>query len=75
MQSLLFKDGCVFSTHAHVDLLLTDMRELVMAGDPLLDPANWEIELPTDPRHQLARRFDEFLNKALPVSGLYLCIP
>lgn len=52
----------------HVDLLVTDLRELVMSGDAIFDPVNWEIEIPADPRYQMARKVDEFLAKAMEVS-------
>lgn len=52
----------------HMDLLVSDFRELVMAGDPIFDPSNWEIEVFTDPRHQVARQVDDFLNRIMEVS-------
>lgn len=36
-----------------------------MSGDPLLSPANWEVELPTDARYLSSRVIDEFMAKAL----------
>jgi len=64
MQGMMFRNNEVMNRIPHVDLLVSDMRELVLAGDTLLDPANWETEMPSDPRYQLARKVDEFLGKA-----------
>lgn len=64
MQGMLFRNNEVMNRVPHIDLLVSDMRELILAGDTLLDPANWETEMPSDPRYQLARKVDEFLSKA-----------
>ncbi|GAB7340703.1 hypothetical protein MBLNU457_7090t1 [Dothideomycetes sp. NU457] len=64
MQGMLFRNNEIMNRVPHIDLLVSDMRELVLAGDTLLDPANWETEMPSDPRYQLARKVDEFLSKA-----------
>ena len=64
MQGMLFRNNAVMNVIPHIDLLVSDMRELILAGDNLLDPANWETEMPSDPRYQLARKVDEFLSKA-----------
>jgi len=68
IQGLMFKGGAVAGRLLHMDLLVTDLRDHVMAGDIIFDPTNWEIELPSDPRYQVARKVDEFLNKAMEVS-------
>ncbi|GAB7353021.1 hypothetical protein MBLNU459_g3577t2 [Dothideomycetes sp. NU459] len=65
MQSLLFKEGLLCGRIPHTTLLLSDVRELVLAGDPLLSAQNWEVEVPTDARHLTALKVDEFLSKAL----------
>jgi hypothetical protein len=65
MQGLLFKGAKVLAKTPHLDLLLEDIRSLVLVGDPLLDPANWQVELPSDPRYQSARHIDEFMSKAM----------
>lgn len=65
MQGLLFKQSAVAMEMPHMELLLTDLRELTLAGDVLIDLTNWEIELPRDPRHQMARKMDEFMTKVL----------
>lgn len=65
LQGILFKTSHFAATIPHADLLLNDIRELVLAGDPLLNPTNWEIEVPSDARHQIARKIDDFLGKAI----------
>ncbi|KAL1306490.1 hypothetical protein AAFC00_005185 [Neodothiora populina] len=72
LQGILFKESRFAASIDHIDILVTDIRELVLAGDAILDPRNWEIELPSDPRHQVARKIDEFMSKALDE---YLNIP
>lgn len=44
---------------------MCDIKELSLAGDPLVSPENWNVELPSDPRHQIAHRIDDFTAKAL----------
>ena len=64
MQGLYFKNSMIANIVPHIDILITDLRELVMAGDPLFSADNWEVELPSDPRYQLARKVDDFLTRA-----------
>ncbi|KAG9681025.1 Mak10-domain-containing protein, partial [Aureobasidium melanogenum] len=65
LQGLLFKGQKLLSKTPHLSLLLEDIRSLTMSGDPLLNPANWEVELPTDARYLSSRIIDEFMAKAL----------
>ncbi|KAK6004217.1 hypothetical protein QM012_009067 [Aureobasidium pullulans] len=65
LQGLLFKGQKVLTQTPHLSLLLEDIRSLSMSGDPLLSPANWEVELPTDARYLSSRVIDEFMAKAL----------
>lgn len=65
LQGILFKEGKHATRIPHRSLLLSSIRELTLAADPLLSPTNWEIELPSDARHACARKVDEFLLKAL----------
>ncbi|THW11425.1 Mak10-domain-containing protein [Aureobasidium pullulans] len=65
MQGLLFKGQKLLTQTPHLSLILEDIRSLSMAGDPLLSPLNWEVELPTDPRYLSSRVIDEFMAKAL----------
>ncbi|KAL9097683.1 MAG: hypothetical protein Q9165_000009 [Trypethelium subeluteriae] len=45
-------------------LMLADLRELTLSEDPLLDPVNWEVEVPSDTRHRIAERIDSFAFRA-----------
>ncbi|TKX19480.1 hypothetical protein C1H76_8329 [Elsinoe australis] len=65
MQGLLFKSSSVLSTYPHLDLLLSDIRTLVLPASSLLFPQNWETELPSSPRFQIARKLDDFLTRSL----------
>ncbi|KAH0013495.1 Mak10-domain-containing protein, partial [Aureobasidium melanogenum] len=65
LQGLLFKGQKLLTQTPHLSLLLEDIRSLSMSGDPLLSPANWEVELPTDARYLSSRIIDDFMAKAL----------
>lgn len=45
-------------------LLDDDLSSLVLAEDPLLDPRNDKIEVPHDPRFNMARRMETFRERA-----------
>ncbi|PNS14488.1 Long chain acyl-CoA synthetase 6, peroxisomal [Sphaceloma murrayae] len=64
-QGLLFKSASILSSLPHLDLLLTDIRMLVLPASPLVSPSNWTTELPSSPRYQIARNIDEFLRRSL----------
>ena len=49
---------------SYFDLLLTDMRDLVLAGDILADPESFQVEVPTDPRHLCSRIIESFMDRA-----------
>ena len=63
MQDLLFAEGKVAGDVPHYDLLLTDIRELVLAGDALADPESFQVEMPSDPRHVCSRLIEGFMDK------------
>jgi hypothetical protein len=63
MQSVLTCDDRVAGEIGHFELLLADIRELVLAGDPLADPASFQIELPTDVRHRASRIIEDAMMK------------
>nr|OQO27945.1 hypothetical protein B0A51_04291 [Rachicladosporium sp. CCFEE 5018] len=63
-QDRLFADGKIAADVPHFDLLLTDIRDLVLAGDTLGDTASFEVEATTDPRHRCARVVESFMDKA-----------
>ena len=49
----------------HYDLLLNDMSELLLAGDPLVDPESFNIEVTSDPRHICSKILQDFMEKAI----------
>lgn len=63
-QDLLFAGGTVREDVPHFDLLLLDIRDLVLAGDTLVDPDSFQVELPSDPRHRCSRIIETFMDKA-----------
>ncbi|KAF2478792.1 Mak10 subunit, NatC N-terminal acetyltransferase-domain-containing protein [Neohortaea acidophila] len=65
MQDLLFSNHAVRGQMPHYDLMLTDLKSLVLAGDPLSNPEIFQIELPTDPRHACSALLREFMEKAI----------
>jgi len=64
-QDLLFAEGRVAGDVSHFDLLLTDLRDLVLAGDSLTDPDSFQIEMPSDPRHICSRILESFMDKVI----------
>ena len=65
IQDILFGDHTVGGVIPHYELLLTDMRDLVLAGDPLVDPQSFQVEVTTDPRHVCSRLMESFMDKAI----------
>lgn len=63
MQEVLTAGECVAGEVSHFDLMLTGIRDLVLAGDPLADPASFQIEVPSDPRHRASRLIEDFMSK------------
>jgi len=64
LQDLLFGSDRLAENVSHFDLLLTDIRDLVLAGDSLADPESFQIEVTSDPRHQASRHIEAFMDKA-----------
>ncbi|WPH04061.1 Hypothetical protein R9X50_00694500 [Acrodontium crateriforme] len=64
MQSLLFGQDIISNTVSHFELFLTDIKEIVLTGHPLVDAESFQIELPSDPRHQCSRIIESFMDKA-----------
>ncbi|KAK5285523.1 N-alpha-acetyltransferase, non-catalitic subunit, partial [Cryomyces antarcticus] len=62
LQSWLFGDLKVAPSIEK--LLLKDVKGLVLREDKLLDPINWTVEVPADPRHQIASLIDNFRQRA-----------
>lgn len=71
MQEILTSDENVAGQVSHFDLILTDIRDLVLSGDPLADPTAFQIEAPTDVRHQASRIIEGFMSRMF---GEYLNI-
>lgn len=65
MQYRLFNEQAVAGEIFHFDLMLVDIADLVLAGDPLIDPENFNVELPSDPRHICGRILSAFMEKAI----------
>lgn len=62
-QESIFADGAVRGDVPHFDLLLLDCRDLVLAGDTLVDPESFQVEVPSDPRHRCSRILEAFMDK------------
>ncbi len=58
----------VLGTMSFKQLLFDDLEEIVLPADLLVDPSNGEIEAPQDPRFQVSRRIESFINRAADVS-------
>jgi hypothetical protein len=63
-QDLLFAGGTVRDDVSHFDLMLLDIRDLVLAGDVLVDSHSFQVEVPSDPRHRCSRVIETFMDKA-----------
>lgn len=64
LQSLIFSEMRVLGTISLKQLLFDDFEELVLPADILVDPANYDIEAPQDPRFQISKTMDAFVTKA-----------
>ena len=53
-------------------LLFDDLAEIVLPGDMLLDPQHSEVEVPMDPRFQMAKRMDIFVARAGQVTYAHI---
>ncbi|KAI5358003.1 Putative alpha-acetyltransferase 35, NatC auxiliary subunit [Septoria linicola] len=71
LQELLTSDDKVGSEVSHFDLMLEDIRELVLPQDPLAQQESFLIEAPHNVRHRTSRIMEEFMTKAF---GEYLNI-
>nr|POF17644.1 n-alpha-acetyltransferase 35, natc auxiliary subunit [Quercus suber] len=63
-QDILFGTDRITPDITHFDLLLTDIRELVLAGHCLADPQSFQVEMPSDRRHICSRLIENFMDKA-----------
>ena len=60
----------VLGTMSFKQLLFEDLEEISLPADILVDDSNGDIEAPQDPRFQIAKRMDDFINKSADVSPL-----
>ncbi|QIX01763.1 hypothetical protein AMS68_007280 [Peltaster fructicola] len=65
IQDIMFVDGRIADDVSHFDLLLTDIRELVLPGHLVSDPDSFQIEAVSDVRHKCSRLMEEFLDGVL----------
>lgn len=63
-QDLLFAGGTVRDDVPHFDLMLLDIRDVVLAGDVLVDGESFQVEVTSDPRHRCSRIIETFMDKA-----------
>ncbi|RMY26747.1 hypothetical protein D0866_10645 [Hortaea werneckii] len=64
LQDKLFGSDRVTEDMSHFDLLLADLRDLVLAGDQLAALESFQVEVPTDPRHLCSRHIESFMDRA-----------
>ncbi|KXL51369.1 hypothetical protein M433DRAFT_73094 [Acidomyces richmondensis BFW] len=62
-QNAIFGNDKITEDVSFFDLLLTDFRDLVLAGDPLADPESFQIEVTSDLRHRCSRHIEAFMDK------------
>ena len=65
IQSILFAKQAIRDEIPHFQLLMTDISDLVLAGDGLVDPRSFEVELPSDPRHVCSKLIQGFMDNAI----------
>lgn len=63
-EQLFHEQGPIATWIGHYELFIADLRNIVLAGDSLIDPASFQVELPSDPRHIRARLLEGFVEKA-----------
>lgn len=68
MQSMVFSEMRVLGTVSFKQLVFDDLEEIVLPADVLVDSANGDVEVPQDPRFQMAKRMNDFVNRAADVS-------
>ena len=49
------------------ELVLDNLREIVLPASWLLDPGNNDVEAPYDPRYQVVKKLEPFLSRAQEV--------
>ena len=64
-QDMLFGGEAIGGEVPPYELLLTDIRDIALTGDPLVDPQSYQVEVTTDPRHICSRLMEGFMDKAI----------
>lgn len=64
LQNYLFGENIILGKFSIRQLLDDDLASVVLPADQLLDRSNDEIEVPTDPRHQMAQKMEIFRMRA-----------
>lgn len=68
MQAMVFSEMRVLGMMSFKELILDNLKEIVMPADVLLDSSNFDVEAPQDPRFHVAKRMDDFMATAADVS-------
>lgn len=66
LQSFLLYDTRILGTKSMRDFLYDDLAALTLPYSPLLEHENHEVELPSDPRYQIAQHMDDFVKRVGP---------
>ncbi|KAI9662182.1 MAG: hypothetical protein M1829_006164 [Trizodia sp. TS-e1964] len=69
LQSYIFNDMKILGNMSIKQILFDDLAETVLPADVLLDLGNSEIEVPHDPRFQISKLMESFIERA---TGSYL---
>ncbi|KAI9815701.1 MAG: hypothetical protein M1827_002097 [Pycnora praestabilis] len=64
LQSVLFSEMRFLGTMSLKQVLFDDLAEIVLPAGFLLEAHNSEIEVPSDPRFQIAAKMDQFVARA-----------
>jgi N-alpha-acetyltransferase 35, NatC auxiliary subunit len=64
MQNILFGGDRLTEDLSQFDLMLWDIRALMLAGDSIADPDSFQVEVTSDPRHMISRHVEAFMDKA-----------
>lgn len=67
VQSLLVHNMEILGSITIKQFLYDDIAELVLPFSQILDPQNETIELPSDPRFQIVKHMDSFIQRVAQV--------
>lgn len=74
LQSLFFKEMKILGTMSVKQVLFDDVRELCNPVELLLDPRNELVEVPHDPRFDIVKRTNWFVERAGRVCHHYIIL-